>query len=287
MGNSGWTADPNDITLPPSAGPGDVRIYIGPNDPIAQYFLLDAALVFYYDLNRGFLLSVSREGPPIYGYLDLIAFDGTTATHVLSVEHDTVTGKTHANIGGAGYTPDQPDVLYSGNPGYLGDYTEPSGAAGQSDMQIYGQSMPRGLKASAISTSNSASIGTTETAVLTTGTFLFRAGRAYEVRESSGAAGSATDVWIAYRARKNNAAGASLGEFYRYNLAITGVVYATSGTGVTFTVGAADVSAAICLTAVTSASGTASQIGSANTPRYLKVYDIGAAADYPTHPVLT
>lgn len=285
MGNSGWTADPNDITLPPGAGPNDPRIYIGPDDPNAAYYNNDSAIVFYFGPNRGFILSVSDQ---VYGVLSLFAFEGPDAYHILEAQFEPfILNKVALNIGGPDVTPVQPTNLVSGDPLYLGDYTEPSGSDPACDVLIYDQSMPRGLKAGAISTSTSAAIGTAETALLTTGSFTFRAGRAYEVTMHGGVVGAVANTSLAFRVHKTNAVGIDLGEFYRYPTPLSGTAYPAHDGGLIFTVGATDVTAPLCLTGASAAAGTAQHFATATSPRWVKAYDIGPASLYPTHAVLS
>jgi hypothetical protein len=145
-------------------------------------------------------------------------------------------------------------------------------------------SLPRGRRAYSSSQANSAAIGV-ETAVLTTGGFVARDGRAYRFVFSGGVAGSVANT-STFRVRKNTSAGALVAGAFNFPT--------TSGSaqslGAEFigtnTTGADLASYNVCLTLQASA-GTSTQNGSATHPRYIHVEDIGAATSFTNSIPLT
>lgn len=121
---------------------------------------------------------------------------------------------------------------------------------------------------------NSAAIGTTETAVLTTGTIDFLDDRLYRIEWGANlqwsAAGRAN-----VRIRQHDDAGNLLSLFVPEATA-TGTPVAAGGTCHIVNTSGATISDVIVMT-LEATSGTVRQIGSATTPRYLTVTDLGEA----------
>jgi hypothetical protein len=283
LGNSGWTADPYDITLPPDAGPDDPRIYIGSNDPVLAAIGQDAGIVWYFGPESAFAITVEQSGGPDYGQLHIYGISpGTDLKQLIDFDFDITADEATVYIAQGGDL--DTDVYLGGRVvglgglGFLSDMEE-------TDIEIYGTSAPRGFHDEANATADSAAI-TTETAVLTSGTRNYIAGRAYRVTMAGGIQASAVPNYAQFRLRKTNAVGQDLGEFFRYPIVATGVPYGAHGTR-SFKVGATTVSAALCLTMAYGGVGTVTHRAIATaSPRYFQVEDIGIASDFPNLPTL-
>ena len=131
-------------------------------------------------------------------------------------------------------------------------------------------------------TGNSAAIGATETAVLTTAVTTFRAGRAYRVKLAGRLACSVANSAPVLRIRKTNATGASLATIGRVACISTGEFAVPNGDYV-FVVGANDVAAAICFCLTGSATFTVAHQGI----RWLTIWDVTEEPDYVDATVLT
>ena len=140
----------------------------------------------------------------------------------------------------------------------------------------------RGLVAYVGDTGNSAAIGATETAVLTTAVTTFRAGRAYRVKLAGRLACSVANSAPVLRIRKTNATGASLATIGRVACISTGEFAVPNGDYV-FVVGANDVAAAICFCLTGSATFTVAHQGI----RWLTIWDVTEEPDYVDATVLT
>lgn len=117
MGNSGWTNDQLDtITLPPSAGPGDARIVIGPDLPPPLDTYTWAGLRY-----TGAIIFYSQGDDTTYSYLGVVEDNAvaTTDVHWGSVVSGVVVETT----------PGQPAALDRfANPGGLGHFVDASSA---------------------------------------------------------------------------------------------------------------------------------------------------------------
>lgn len=142
-------------------------------------------------------------------------------------------------------------------------------------------SVPRGQRGSSSSTSNSAAVGTTETVIVTISNFVWRANRAYRCEYGPSIVTSLTTNVGQFRIRKTNAAGTLWGNAGAHGpsgssppINAMGQFFVRRNTG-------SDLTATIVLTLQAQTSGTATQQGTADTPRYLTVVDVGHAADHP------
>lgn len=133
------------------------------------------------------------------------------------------------------------------------------------------------------STSNSASIATTETVVLTSNSFDFEANRAYKVVSNCryGAGGTANQPLA--RFRKTNLAGAIIVDSGRFNMPASNTINGYIE-GIFITSSA--VTAALAMTLVCNA-GSITQNGSAGGPRRFDVFDIGPASRYSNYTTLS
>jgi hypothetical protein len=124
------------------------------------------------------------------------------------------------------------------------------------------------------SSSNSASIGATETSVLTIPSFTYKAGRAYEARISSELVVlTAAPNRPAVRLRKTNTAGTQLGAYGHY---VSGTSSMHFGGGTCeFYVTGSDVTAALVITLAGGAGYTVNT--TASPPLSVSIYDIGEA----------
>lgn len=301
MANSGWTADPNDLTLPPGASTSDPRIYLGPDDPIADSIGQDAAIVFYWGADRAFILSVENSGGAgEHGQLHLwSSAPGDGLTQYIDLDHE-VGGEKYATYGqqldrilmNPGILELIPDVLNT-TPNapqlFIGDFSyQQTAGFPMVDTFYYGRSAGRGQVGEAISTASSGAVSTVETVVLTIPSRTYFAGRAYEITQKAGAQPAAAGVLLHTRVRKTNTAGQDLGEYARTSAPLSGQVMAINagvGAGVKFRC-TSDVTAAIALTATSNAAGTCLHWANAITPREIRAWDIGEAADYSDYPLL-
>lgn len=297
MANTGWTADPADLTVPPDAGPNDSRIHISPGnlDPILTAFNQTGGIVFYIRQNTAFILSA--EGPGAPGELHLwavqIAPDAPQLHQIIDWFYfpDATPAKVEMHIMVDSADPAEFHWLNMGADLIsLGDFpqpvaTNPNTALG-ADVQMYGQSMERGLQTHVSVGASSANIGTTETVVLTLPSISYRAGRWYEAKINGGMFGSAATNFADLRLRKTNTAGTLLGSTFKVGSTGVGQVVALENS-VFFKVDINnDVTANLVLTLQASA-GTVGQFGSADTPRSVKIWDrgytgFGGFAAYPT-----
>lgn len=137
------------------------------------------------------------------------------------------------------------------------------------------------------STANSSAIGTTETVVSTAPSTTYKAGRAYKVQVNGAYIQSTTTSYSAWKIRKASASGTILIDFPRVS-----VVGHLNGTDLPlkqrlFVVGGSDVTTALVLTAVSSASSTVIHQGFADCPRGFDVIDVGPASLYTGRPTLS
>jgi hypothetical protein len=130
---------------------------------------------------------------------------------------------------------------------------------------------------------STAAIGVTETAAITVGTFLYKAGRAYCAVTHGGATASVANNTPLFRVRKTNAAGAQLDAFRCICISTaSSPVHYTSY----FKVGGTDVSAALCLTIVGAAGFNAVLTAASSSPAAVNVYELEDAANFGWAPTL-
>jgi hypothetical protein len=155
-----------------------------------------------------------------------------------------------------------------------------SGFAVDRDLSVYGRAQGRGFVAQRTLTT-SVTFSSTETAVITTGSITFKAGRAYRV--SIWALHSAVSASYAlYRIRKNTVSGTIYKDQMRVNnlqgssanAAISIQTILTNTTG-------SDITAALCWTGVQGGvAQTWTVAASSSNTAYLLVEDCGSAGDY-------
>jgi len=287
-----WSENPlESITVPGDASDSDPRIFIGDGDPILEFLGQTNGIVFYFGPGRAFLISVEQDGPPgnesdigrlhIWAYSELALFqmfdmDYNVPTSTVSVNtfQDSTTDFAENSVLGL-----NADILG------LGPDHQPLAAEKVQDVFLFGTPIGRGIVNVVESAVSSAAIGVTETVVMSLPSFTYRAGRAYEFVLKSGLSLSTATTLADFRARKTNAAGQDLGEWFRYGFG-NGAVIQANGNGPVFTVApGADVTAVLvlCLVATT---GTATHFATPTSPRRLYVRDIGDETLYPLAPVL-
>ena len=132
----------------------------------------------------------------------------------------------------------------------------------------------RGLWARVSSTVNSAAIGTSPTAVLTTPSKTFLKNRIYELKMSGAVVTATSGGSFANFSAFRTVANTLLGEFHRIPITGSNANYRAGAAGVYFTPGSVDVTAQISLLMSHSA-GTVTHIGTSQTPRFFEVWDIG------------
>lgn len=119
MGNSGWTNDPTDITIPADAGPNDVRIFIGQNDPMVFLLSADNGIVFYYGNGQAFTAYINRDDANHLGVWNLRHLDqadtSNTNRGILYAQYDWVNDQCTVVLG---------DGLYPGSTFVDGEYIQ-------------------------------------------------------------------------------------------------------------------------------------------------------------------
>ncbi len=287
MGNSGWTADPDDITVPPSPN-GEPFIYIGPNDPNAEAYDFDASIMFYWMQNpdRAFMLGVSRFGDD--GFFALYSFDENKLKQIMEFSHDydSVPNDDSQLTFGIGESInlitlqarqkitldlENPDGKVDSRLSLVSIFPETGPTT--PDLVAYGTSLSRGYRNRVISAISSAAVAA-ETVVMSLPAFDYKAGRAYEVKITGQFALSAAANQAIFRIRKTNAAGQLLADYGR-SVSTTVNGTALNLANINFTVGAAaDVNAVLVLTAQATA-GTVQVFAGAGFPRKVEVWDVG------------
>jgi hypothetical protein len=146
------------------------------------------------------------------------------------------------------------------------------------------QQLSRGQVDWVATTANSAFVAA-ETVVLTGASVIFRAGRAYEVISQCVTDGSIASNSAGYRVRRTNLAGTLLIGPVDYLMNTTLGISQESGLRwVVVNATSADITDNLVLTLAASSGGpdtVSSRAGGAARPRFMEIYDIGAAADYP------
>jgi hypothetical protein len=149
-----------------------------------------------------------------------------------------------------------------------------------------GTSIPRGMRGSTSSNSDSAAIGA-ETAILTLSNQVFRDGRAYKLCYGEQMTASTSTNVGTFQVRKTNAAGTIWGQNGAFgpssaapNIHAQGEVYVARA------VGAGDLTATVVLT-LTASAGTVMQKGTTQSMRKFYAYDVGSTSDWPFAFVVT
>lgn len=288
MGNSGWTADPADLTIPPDAGTTDPRIYIGPNDPIAQSLSQDAAIVFYFAQDRAFFLSVEQSGGPDDGQLHLwcTANDIPGNFHQLvDIDYDVTNDSVQFTVAAAGLVQ---DVTFQCFARRIELQDSLSLSKANNDILVFGESLARGWHARASSTAVLAgvTVAAGETDALVTPGEDYYGGRAYEVTMRGGTRSGTAGGAAQFRLRKTTAGGDDLGEFYRTPITIANTVFGAFGTRVFRVAAGNPVNAQIALT-IQANVNTCDHFATADSPREIVIKDCGSADKYPNAPFLT
>jgi hypothetical protein len=272
------------LILPNNAGPNDARIVIGPDIPadlVAFYagfgFTVVAAIIHWTDGTHYFyeadLKSVGTSNQHAYGW--------SVAGTIYDVDDEfyntaiaTLPIRNLGNLNGV-----QTRVGSNNRANVAAEYWQFASSVAldiRGPMTIDTISAPRALRNRVDSTGNTGAIGA-ETIVLTSGTITFFNGRAYEVKWSSRLTHSAAQI-ASMRIRQTNLAGASL-DYWQFQVTAAlsnhydhrGVIKRTAGT---------DLIDNLVLTQAASA-GTVTGAAAADAPRYLEIWDCGAAADFP------
>jgi len=143
------------------------------------------------------------------------------------------------------------------------------------DVQVNGDSLPRGLLVIGERTSTQSGITTTQTATITLASATYKANRAYRLCMNVGVQGSTTNMHADFRVFKTTT-GTTFTELYREPIITASFFYAANGSKV-FKVGGSDVTAVLGLM-VASSTGTVNIFGSASAPGQFWVEDIGPAS---------
>ncbi|MFY1660911.1 hypothetical protein [Micromonospora sp. WMMD1274] len=135
----------------------------------------------------------------------------------------------------------------------------------------------------AYSNTSQSPVGTSEVASLIVSNMVFKAGKAYRAYFKTSVY-AADGTMANFRLRKTNASGADWGEFGRIRCvanALGSAMMANGGPLILTRSASTDLTADVVLT-VSSSSGTnlVTCWGSATTPRYLIIDEVGSAADY-------
>ena len=273
------------LTLPAGAPPASPRIVIGPDIPpelvawgATHTVTFYAVELFYFDATTYFWRAVaSFSGQTM---ISEGTYDTTNGVYVTS--RTLITGAGFPNVETRIGSSFLNTFLYSVE--LQQTYFEvtsdstlavDSGAA----FTIDGRSAGRGLISFVAAQSDSAAIGA-ETAALTDGTSrTFKNGRAFVATYGARFAGSVANT-IVTRFRKNTAAGT---EFLAFSHPLTTADQWFSGENIFVNSSGSDVSFAPCFT-IAATAGTATMRGATTIPRSIRIYDIGAAADYSNVP---
>lgn len=272
-----WNDAPTtSITVPGDAAPDDPQVFVGQGHPLIERLGQTAGIVFQWQNGRGFVLAVEDSGGTgDRGQLHLYGIDENRLRQYITVDFDNSTPGDDALTISVGS-----DTRFGVDPTgiYLGGSFDTSGA------HLYGKHMGRGLVGSATAVASSPAIGA-ETAVLTTGAIVWKAGRAYRVEFIGATQGSAAGNFAYWRLRKTNLAGAQLVEMLRtrtetlpQNCELTAEIVNATG---------ADITAPLCLTLQLSGGAGDVKMFAAPTvgpgrPATLRVTEInGDDTDYP------
>lgn len=315
MGSTGWTADPLNVTYPPGAVKPATFIYIGDaaGDPTGALTIagLDSGMVFAFGNGYAYVFGIFQEVGFNDAHLFLAGVDpfgalGSQKFPLIETDWQPPTAGGGASLynigdGSQNITVDGSkvtllsalsDALIYANPGLKVQLGNTSGFGGADHivnvdgaLTIKNNEIGRGVWASVADTSSSAAIGTTTAVVLTLPSTTYKKGRAYRIYVKGGVNASTAGALADVRTAKS-LGGQPLGELYRVSCVVNGTVYSDHGIA-EFTVGAADVTASLVLTLAAS-SGTITHFGSAGTPRFMTVEDIGPSTSVSANlPVLT
>lgn len=287
MGNSGWTADPEDLTIPPDGAPPDDFIYIGSNDPLLGPAHSTGGIVFHFGTNYGFVLGINSINADT-AFLFLTAVNGDTSSdiHVLDITYDAVFPSLDLTLGD-----DTLDLTTKSNVTLMNadqfirfqpdDYAEFADCDVKYRTGLVTHSMPRGFAMSDLNPAVTAFAGPAESVHWTTVSATYRANRAYEIQFAAAVAVDTANAFVFLRIRKTNLAGQILSEWARVPCPTINDAYKHGGPGM-FVVGSSDVTCTIAVTLFCSAGqcrlyGSLAGIGGASA---ITIKDVGAADDY-------
>lgn len=298
MANSGWTADPDSVQVPPDATDNEPRVYIGPDDPNALAFSQLASIMFYWANNRAFMFSIEANPGGNSSEFHLWSFDDDEIKQIIDIVHDDdlTFGEDHSSLAvgqdsslyevslrarqqiiieaDGEPAPDSPPTVFLGGlfePEYAGVFP--------ADVEIFGKPLPRGIRNNVGSTVSGTAVGTTETVVMTLPSHLYRANRAYEVKVAGQIVMSSAANVCQFRLRKTNASGTVLADWGRNGVTTTNGETLNLDTRCFWVDGSGDVTATLVLTAVASA-GTVTMAAGASFPRKTEIWDAGHRFDF-------
>ncbi len=146
-------------------------------------------------------------------------------------------------------------------------------------------SLASGFRACVSSTSPSAAIGATETAIFTISDFVFESGRAYKLTAGRMVSHDAVNTAGSMRVRKTNAAGTNWGQLGQSHLGasagspLINNAFTAQPTGYLVRTAATDLTADVVLT-LQASGGHITQFGSVAEPRFFMIEDCGEAGNY-------
>lgn len=272
------------LTLPTGAGPNDPRTVIGPSIPteLQTYY---AALLGTPNPLFSVFLEYTDSG--IYNYQANSALDlnGNNMVAYGWVDHGTVY-ETSQSIYGNGarvmtFGQNAVTQVTFGSP--VRPYTDPFDNVNIfNGFIIDNRVQGRGLLCQADNPLASAAIGA-EAVSLTLPSATYRTGHAFEAIHTGVVLSSVTNVGI-FRVRKTDATGTIL-MAAPFDHRVAGSGQKINDRDVFVVTGANDVTAVLVQT-TESTTGTTTWQAAGPTPRRIRIYDIGDAADYPDAPVL-
>jgi hypothetical protein len=268
MSDSDWSIDPDSLTLPPFAAPGDPAIVLGPDIPpelvawgSTRGVVFFAVQIFRFDATRYRFQAIGTFAGQVTYFEG--TFDPNNLVYITS--RTLLPGGTGVNsvvqrIGSSSL--DTFDLVYNFQ---------------QTDVQINDVSQGRGLATRVSSLLNTAAIGA-ETLTLSTGAMTWASGRAYACIATANILGNVANNESFIIFRRNNIAGAiKFSANFTMSPVIGNTVYCFVRCVIINT--GASVSDNICITQQTLGGGTTTAQGGG--PRALEVWDIGAASDFP------
>lgn len=266
MGNSGWTADPDDLTIPPGGAPPNQFIYIGDDDPLFEVDGANGGLAFHFGDGYGFVLGIDQFDADS-GALYIDACNAITEQFAIMLEafYDADTNDLILGLGELAV-----DVFIKGD--YLEIQSDRANFDHGTDVQYDGTSLGRGIVASVSVQSGSAFVSA-ETVVLTVPSATYEANRAYRVYTHGGVGQSSAGGIGDLRLKKTNTGGQTLAEFYRFYCPTIGAVYPATGVA-HFKTGNSEVTASLVLT-LQCPVGTVQHFGTAGSARDVIIEDIG------------
>ena len=286
--NRDWGVDRQFLVAPPFAGPDDPQIVIGSEMP--------AELIAYYGTIYAGILSRTSATSYIYRILYDATNDPTEAVGVVIggvVREYSILYGTPNPILRMGFSDPsttwfdtQAAILIDGTFNFTGALPAVFAGAGITissfaPFAIDGVSQGRGLIDLKQLTVASGAIGA-EAVIITGNSKTYKANRAYQVEWGGRLQSSAANVRT-LRVKKTNAVGQLLNVWQE--TVVAGALDADRTHLCYFTVGGADVTAVIVLTAAASA-GTVTQLAGATSSRNQRISDVGNSGLYPTAPVL-